>query len=174
LRLRLAVKIWVQVHVGMKGSSTVDPSESAARCQVWTDASGTPSDRVRADLDLHDDEHDGHRPGGRDTIDEPGETFAVKLTNPVGASIADGEGEGTVVEGRLGPLGLSVALDRLFAYSLPYGMSPEALITMFPCVTGRTPGAGIRHVRPAGGGRAPLKLKMSPVPPGMPESVTSK
>jgi hypothetical protein len=61
---------------------------------VRTDASEPRADRVQADLDLHDDEHDGHRPCGRDTIHEPGETVPVNLSNTVGASIRRRRGRG--------------------------------------------------------------------------------
>jgi len=38
-----------------------------------------------------------------DLVDEPNETFAVTLTNPVGATLADGQGQGTIVDDEATP-----------------------------------------------------------------------
>ena len=44
-----------------------------------------------------------------DTLDEANETFFVRLTNPVGATIADGQGVGTITDNDAPPTVSSVA-----------------------------------------------------------------
>jgi hypothetical protein len=39
-----------------------------------------------------------------DTLDEPNETFFVNLSMPIGASIADGQGQGTIIDDDSGPV----------------------------------------------------------------------
>ena len=44
------------------------------------------------------DDEDRHRPGRRRLLDEPDETFFVNLSNPSNATIADGQGLGTITD----------------------------------------------------------------------------
>jgi Calx-beta domain-containing protein len=55
-----------------------------------------------------------------DTLDESNETFFVRLTDPVGATIADGEGKGTITDNDASPSVSSVA-----TVSVPEGNSGD-------------------------------------------------
>jgi hypothetical protein len=100
----------VSVNEGDTGSSvatftvTLSASQSSPVTVAYTVADGTatqPSDYVGVPGNLTFAPGQTTRPitvtVSGDTFPEPNETFAVVLSNPIGATIADGTGDGTIV-----------------------------------------------------------------------------
>jgi hypothetical protein len=74
-------------------------------------------------------------PVAGDTIDEPDETFAVDLSNAVNASIADGEGAGTIADDDTAP---SLSIDDATGNEGDSGSSPMTFTVSLAGQTERT------------------------------------